>query len=227
MKSKTPPQNFWSVGQSFIVFSPQSNWSEIIQNAQSIYQASPFDIFEIGAENNITVVESRALEIEAYKNPSQATIKLCIIYNADTLNTESANTLLKIIEEPPAATRLLLFAETRNIIPTIKSRCSSWAGAQINESINKIKIPLDNSLNFATVSLRIAEIISTGETEYLLDQWTRELLVQNQDNSALLTWLILTRESLQTSPLNAQARLEATYLAISKHIHPPSEYIGE
>jgi len=220
MKSKIPSKNFWEVGQSFIIISPSKEWPNILKYVIDVYKSSPFDVYEIGAEQNVTVVESRALEIEAHKRPSQSKIKLCVIYNADNLNAESANTLLKIIEEPPNSTRLLLFAETRNTLPTIKSRCSTWTQAQnIKNNANSV-IPLDNSQNFATVSLRVAEIISANKSAELIDLWTNELIIQNRPE--LLTWLIQSRESLQESPLNTQARLEASYLAIINHIQPPS-----
>jgi len=50
--------------------------------------------------------------------------KISIIWGADKMNTECANKLLKLIEEPPNKTLLILITENEeDIIQTIRSRC--------------------------------------------------------------------------------------------------------
>jgi DNA polymerase-3 subunit delta' len=50
--------------------------------------------------------------------------KVMIIWMAENMNTECANKLLKLIEEPSAETVFLLLTENQSaILPTIKSRC--------------------------------------------------------------------------------------------------------
>ncbi|SHI67703.1 DNA polymerase-3 subunit delta' [Mesonia phycicola] len=50
--------------------------------------------------------------------------KVSIIWGADKMNTECANKLLKLIEEPPNKTLLILIAENEeDILQTIRSRC--------------------------------------------------------------------------------------------------------
>ena len=56
--------------------------------------------------------------------PFQSERKACIIWGLDYLNTEGANKLLKILEEPPKQTYFLLIAkDERKVLPTITSRC--------------------------------------------------------------------------------------------------------
>lgn len=51
-----------------------------------------------------------------------------LVYPAERMNTESANTLLKTLEEPVGDTRLVLACEaTHQILPTVRSRCQSHA----------------------------------------------------------------------------------------------------
>ncbi len=51
-------------------------------------------------------------------------IRVAVIQPADRLNPNSANALLKILEEPPAKSCLILIANTlRTLLPTIISRC--------------------------------------------------------------------------------------------------------
>lgn len=55
---------------------------------------------------------------------SQGDTKVVLIHPADRLNVESANTLLKTLEEPPGAVRFILTAEAAHaVLPTIRSRC--------------------------------------------------------------------------------------------------------
>ncbi len=60
--------------------------------------------------------------------------KVQVIWMAETMRTEAANKLLKILEEPPAKTLFLLVAEEENrILPTILSRCQKINVNRIEE----------------------------------------------------------------------------------------------
>ncbi len=51
--------------------------------------------------------------------------KFGVIQNADRMNTNAANALLKILEEPPEKTMLLLLTDApQQLLPTIRSRCN-------------------------------------------------------------------------------------------------------
>jgi DNA polymerase III subunit delta' len=51
--------------------------------------------------------------------------KVCVILQAERLNATTANSLLKIIEEPPAGVYFILTTErASSVLPTIASRCS-------------------------------------------------------------------------------------------------------
>jgi DNA polymerase-3 subunit delta' len=50
--------------------------------------------------------------------------RICIVDAAEDLNTESANALLKILEEPPAHSLFILIShQPGRLLPTIRSRC--------------------------------------------------------------------------------------------------------
>ena len=54
--------------------------------------------------------------------------RVVIVDSTDDLNTSSANALLKILEEPPAKSILLLISHNAgNLLPTIRSRCAKLA----------------------------------------------------------------------------------------------------
>ncbi len=57
-------------------------------------------------------------------NLHEARYRVCIIENADLMNTSTANALLKTLEEPPAYSVIILTTEkVSDILPTIISRC--------------------------------------------------------------------------------------------------------
>lgn len=63
---------------------------------------------------------NKALSLKSYEGG----YKVMIIWGADKMNRDSANKLLKIIEEPPAKTLFVLITDNEDhIIDTIKSRC--------------------------------------------------------------------------------------------------------
>jgi DNA polymerase III subunit delta' len=58
------------------------------------------------------------------KKPFEALCRVVVISNAHTMNSEAGNALLKVLEEPPASTVLILTASgTAELLPTIVSRC--------------------------------------------------------------------------------------------------------
>jgi DNA polymerase-3 subunit delta' len=70
------------------------------------------------------VDETRELVRRASISPSRSPWHVFVLEDADRLNAESANTLLKSIEEPTPGTVWILCApSTEDVLPTIRSRC--------------------------------------------------------------------------------------------------------
>jgi len=64
------------------------------------------------------------LRHDVHLKPLEADRKVFVLEDADKLNATSANRLLKILEEPPPESLLLLLAlDVRDFLPTILSRC--------------------------------------------------------------------------------------------------------
>ena len=71
----------------------------------------------------ISVNQVRNLIKQAAFGPTLSEHKVCIINEADTMNTEAANSLLKLLEEPPDKWLFILIATSVNrLLPTILSR---------------------------------------------------------------------------------------------------------
>jgi DNA polymerase-3 subunit delta' len=72
------------------------------------------------------IVVDDAREIGAFLRltPAEGGWRVVIVDGADEMNRNAANSLLKILEEPPRRTLLILVAHSRGrLLPTIRSRC--------------------------------------------------------------------------------------------------------
>jgi len=75
-------------------------------------------------EAQIKIEDIRGILREASFRPYEGAMKVFIIDNAHKLNTEAANSLLKILEEPPKNALIILIThKPQNIIKTVLSRC--------------------------------------------------------------------------------------------------------
>ena len=75
---------------------------------------------QIGVDEALDI--SKSLALKSYEGG----YKIMLIWMAEKLNTQAANKLLKLIEEPPNKTVFLLIAEEEEqIINTIRSRCQA------------------------------------------------------------------------------------------------------
>ena len=79
---------------------------------------------EITKANFIKINSVRDIKREAAMSRSEEGRKIFIIFNADMMNTEASNSLLKTLEEPLPGTILLLTTSAKDqLLPTILSRC--------------------------------------------------------------------------------------------------------
>lgn len=72
----------------------------------------------------IRIAQIRTLCKILSMKPYEAKFRIVIISDAQTMNPESGNALLKVLEEPPDRTILILTAiQTSELLPTVLSRC--------------------------------------------------------------------------------------------------------
>lgn len=75
-------------------------------------------------KNEISVEQARGIADFLSLTPAEGKWRVVIIDSADALNTNAANAILKILEEPPAQAILLLVSHNPGrLLPTIRSRC--------------------------------------------------------------------------------------------------------
>lgn len=77
-----------------------------------------------GLKSQITVDEARRLKGFFQLSAADGGRRVVIVDAADQLNQNAANAILKVLEEPPERTTLLLIAhQPARLLPTIRSRC--------------------------------------------------------------------------------------------------------
>lgn len=89
-----------------------------------LYIGSEYDDEASGEKSMLKVEDARKVAPFMRMTVSGEGWRVVIIDNADTMNSQSQNAILKILEEPPKNTLLLLIVHrVGSLIPTIKSRC--------------------------------------------------------------------------------------------------------
>ncbi len=69
---------------------------------------------------------NKELRAEMSLKPNEGRYKIALITDADLMNEEAANSLLKLLEEPPPFTVLILTTQRPDrLLPTVVSRCQS------------------------------------------------------------------------------------------------------
>lgn len=126
-------------------------------------------------KKNIAVSQIRQLKADAYVKPHQAMSKVFIIDSADTMNDQSQNALLKVLEEPPGSTVFILIAESKaSFLETVISRCvvltlnspSAEEGFEyISANTDFAKEDIENSLKDAQNNIGKALMLLKGNSD--------------------------------------------------------------
>ncbi len=79
-------------------------------------------------EDKVSVDDIRKVRLDANISPFEAESKIIIFERAETLNVQSQNALLKILEEPPARVYFILTAPSAKLLlQTVDSRCAKFS----------------------------------------------------------------------------------------------------
>lgn len=76
---------------------------------------------------SIKIEDMRSLRKEAHYRPFEGYLRFFIIDEAEKMTEEAANCILKVLEEPPSTTRIILVTSyPGQLLPTILSRCQTF-----------------------------------------------------------------------------------------------------
>ncbi len=75
-------------------------------------------------KKTVSISQIRKMGLAIASKPNEARFRMVLILNADKMNPQAQNALLKMLEEPPGKTFFILIAQkTALLLPTIISRC--------------------------------------------------------------------------------------------------------
>lgn len=87
----------------------------------------------MGSGGRYLVGQVTAMRSEIFNTSLSAEGRAVLLYHVERMNEESANALLKVMEEPPEGVLFLLTADSlAGVLPTIRSRCISFAVAPVS-----------------------------------------------------------------------------------------------
>ena len=86
----------------------------------------------MGSGGRYLVGQVTAMRREIFNTGLSAAGRAVLLYHVEQMNEESANALLKVMEEPPEGVLFVLTADSlAGVLPTIRSRCVSFALAPV------------------------------------------------------------------------------------------------
>jgi len=160
-----------------------TEWREFIQNNP---YGSLFNWYQqLGIENKqgqIGVDEAEEIVKKLILKSYEGGYKVMIIWMAEKMNTSAANKLLKLIEEPPKETLLLLITENEEqIIKTILSRCQVLHFKSLSESEIKSTLILEHAIDDKSAAKiahqaqgnwnKAQHLILNNDNEQIFEKW--------------------------------------------------------
>jgi DNA polymerase-3 subunit delta' len=115
-----------SLPENVKTIADREKWTADKRNEDPLLFASQADFLTFppdGPLRQITIAQMRALKERAQFLPNQGKYRVFLIDHIDRANEQAANSLLKILEEPPPYLILIATAENAyDLLPTIRSR---------------------------------------------------------------------------------------------------------
>ncbi|MBD3321697.1 MAG: hypothetical protein GF350_11435 [Chitinivibrionales bacterium] len=156
-------------------------WEQIAKDSRKLVN-SPYATLNYKGIPNIPVAWMRDVNHAVLRGAIEGPMSIIIIDSVDMMNKESANTMLKVLEEPPENTIFLCLTDKHHaVLPTIISRCQNlrfgYVGdAQISDALSRLSTrelsgeERDQAVRYAMGSV--------GRTLFLLENPATEWTVQ-------------------------------------------------
>jgi DNA polymerase-3 subunit delta' len=109
----------------------------------------------------IRIHQIRSLNALLNLKPYEAKMRVILVKSADTLNPEAGNALLKILEEPPDHTLIILNApQPADLLPTIVSRCQHIRFTPVSH--DHVAALLENKFRIPSETANIITMVTNG-----------------------------------------------------------------
>ncbi len=138
------------------------------------------DVIEISPEGSVIKIDQmRFLKQMAYLKPMTQDKRVFIVDEIEKLTEEASNSLLKILEEPPLFSHIILITSNPYLVlPTIKSRCQILQFSPISKAeIERILI----EKGFPEERARITALLVRGNLEQALTLEWEEIEMKRKD----------------------------------------------
>jgi len=140
------------------------------------------DIDSINFEKSVGIEDIRTIQKKIYLKPIKSGAKAIILNAYNGLTIEAQNALLKILEEPPNNTIVILIVSSvEQILPTILSRCKLISIKKVQEDLTKkgldeiIEILSSLSSSGAGKRLKLAQDFGKSREEAII--WLEKMII--------------------------------------------------
>lgn len=179
-----------------------------INNHPDQYRISALD-----GKKNISVDQIRRLIAYVNLKPHSAQKKVAIIENAELMNVNAANSVLKTLEEPPESCLLILLtSRPEQLIATIRSRCQM---INFTKPDNKYSLPWLTSKVTKTEDAEKLLALSVGAPLKALEYEEQGLLAQRSNMFSSLQGLLKGSENpVLVAGVWFKMNIDITYLCM-------------
>lgn len=229
---------------SFIVIATdKTKRDEYIHNFCNKQKIDAFDQTTLTLETSVKqntasigIEDIKQMQKKIFLKPIKSESKVIIIDEAELLTVEAQNALLKILEEPPAHTLIILSTNTKEtLLPTILSRCQIIQLEEEQQTLSeKEKAELNTFLEEFS-KWGIGERLKKAETlakdkEKAIDWLGKLILVLREDilasyasnngtmkqsNNELIKSFQTLHTTLKTTNVNPRFAIENTFLQLT------------
>lgn len=167
-----------------------------------------FDVTRIVPETSFGIELVRDVQKKAFLKPLKSKKKIIVLEEAHITTIEAQNALLKLLEEPPQDTVMILSADNSNtFLPTILSRCVS---INLNEPTN---IPPEESVTKAVEEFFQIAQENIGNKLFIAQE-------KAKTKEELLTWIQMLLYGLRTKLLeNPHQAMYLEYLEKLQNVY--------
>jgi len=194
-------------------FLPQTNFEsdETPKRGKASKEDADGEVSEKKEKKNISIEETRNAIENLAIGSHRGGHRVILIYPLELLRPDSANTLLKSLEEPPANTIFILLADrVDRVLPTIRSRCrlltaprpdrdeglawlkaqvSTITGLKVNESDVETIYDEQGGAPYSVLNSLIARHHQDDKDELTIAIAASRLLLQSMAQGGRIPWL--------------------------------------
>ena len=209
--------------QSILIVGNKDKTKEETERIIAENSISKFDINLIESEKTVGIAQTRLLQKNIFLTPNSGAKKAVILESFFGITIDAQNSLLKILEEPPEDTIIMILVSSLDfVLPTIISRCkiiNLSKVSKLSEKENQDILEVFEDLKKDRISnaLLIAQDYSKDKDEALtfLENLILTLdknLENNKNSGKILKDLQKTYTIIKTTNVNIRLALENLFL---------------